>query len=389
MPSAFVFDRPLKGPATHAVIIGIGSYPHLPGGSSRAKTAHHEGMGQLTSPPQSARHLARWLIDQFDSPARPLGSVQLLISEKKPRPFPLRGAVGERTSVTVPRATKAEIERALADWRSKGDSHSDNLMLLFFCGHGAGSGLTLSLLLEDFGDRPNAPLKNCIDLRRFHSAMDECAARDQCYFIDACRTESRLLTANAGFAGDPIFQSTGIFQHRDRRARAGPMFFSTVADAAAYSRPGKPSIFTDAVIAALSGAGSGDSNGPWEVTATRLQTALDAIMREESQALGLERSQTPSADAVVELTLNTVAAPQVPIFVRVEPAAAHAIAKLRCEGPECHRRLKPSAEPWRFQARTGVYDFVAEFKTGCYKHTALRKEPVRPPFWRKPILVGP
>ena len=44
-------------------------------------------MGQLTSPPHSARAVARWLIRSLRDPAKPLADVALLVSEDKPRPF--------------------------------------------------------------------------------------------------------------------------------------------------------------------------------------------------------------------------------------------------------------------------------------------------------------
>ena len=42
---------------THALVIGVGDYPHLNGGSN-ARTEHHDGMEQLTSPPIPARLFA-------------------------------------------------------------------------------------------------------------------------------------------------------------------------------------------------------------------------------------------------------------------------------------------------------------------------------------------
>jgi hypothetical protein len=50
----------VDGPATHALVIGVGAYPHLIGGTGRTK--YNDGMGQLTSPPISARLFASWLM---------------------------------------------------------------------------------------------------------------------------------------------------------------------------------------------------------------------------------------------------------------------------------------------------------------------------------------
>ena len=77
-----VYENPIPaGPATHAIVIGVGDYPHLNGGAER-KTQDHENMGQLTSPPVSARQFASWLIESFHHPAKPLATVSLMLSPR-------------------------------------------------------------------------------------------------------------------------------------------------------------------------------------------------------------------------------------------------------------------------------------------------------------------
>ena len=56
-----VHDAAVAGPATHALVIGVGDYPHLNGGTKK-RTDQHDGMEQLTSPPISARQFASWLL---------------------------------------------------------------------------------------------------------------------------------------------------------------------------------------------------------------------------------------------------------------------------------------------------------------------------------------
>src|SRR5688572_29148314 len=72
MPESFlVHDAGVGGPATHALVIGVGAYPHLNGGSGRL-SPQHDGMEQLTSPPISARQFASWLMSEFNHPQKPL-----------------------------------------------------------------------------------------------------------------------------------------------------------------------------------------------------------------------------------------------------------------------------------------------------------------------------
>ena len=47
-----------EDPATHAIIIGVGEYAYLSGGSSGRVTDLHGGLQQLSSPPKSAKAFA-------------------------------------------------------------------------------------------------------------------------------------------------------------------------------------------------------------------------------------------------------------------------------------------------------------------------------------------
>lgn len=69
-------------PQTHAIIIGVGDYPHLRNGSAfRERPATSTmGLGQLTSSPISAKAFSDWMVNNFNNPNAPLGTVELLLS---------------------------------------------------------------------------------------------------------------------------------------------------------------------------------------------------------------------------------------------------------------------------------------------------------------------
>ena len=59
-----ILDRLVQGLATHALVIGVGGYDHLPGGISdrrMPRATQFGNLGQLTSPPRSAWAFARFL----------------------------------------------------------------------------------------------------------------------------------------------------------------------------------------------------------------------------------------------------------------------------------------------------------------------------------------
>lgn len=144
-------DEHADSPCTHALVIGVGKYPHLAGGE--APVADPDGMRQLSSPPISARTLATWLLAEYHDPGRPLGSLALLLSEETPTPF-----VNPRTQQAheVETATIDNILTAVTQWYDRGDSHVDNRLVFYFCGHGVSQGDDMALLAADiFADEHN------------------------------------------------------------------------------------------------------------------------------------------------------------------------------------------------------------------------------------------
>jgi hypothetical protein len=381
--SAIIFEK--KNPAnpvTHALVIGVSKYAHLPGGGGK-KFPNHGGMGQLSSPAHSARAFAKWLLEEYNHPDKPLGSVSLLISESTSKPFQFTIG-GKKKTVKPERATMKFVKPAVKGWRLLGDQNPQNLLLFYFCGHGIAAGSDLALLLEDFGEDPLAPLDGAIDFRRLNMNMDECVAREHCYFIDACRVGSDMLIKNSGFAGQPIIQNSGL-PGNHAELRKAPVFFSTLAGQLAFAQKGEPSIFAKALLQSLKGLGSGDEDGPWRVKTTRIHDALHYLMQEESVRLKLNQAQIPMSDGLTQIFMNIVPDPQdIPVMVIIDPAEANMKATLKCENSKVHLKRKPSKLPWRLNLPVGDYDFKAEFKTAEYKPNQTNQR-IKPPY----KTVGP
>jgi hypothetical protein len=382
--SARVHEKAVDGPATHAIVIGVGAYAHLAGGRG-VLSRHHDGMGQLTSPPVSARRLARWLIEQLDDPAKPLASVSLLVSERTGRPF--RNPV-TRKDVRVQAATIDNVDAALAAWRAAGDENPDNRLLFFFSGHGIAQGPDTALLLADFGARPHNALDGAIDFAEFHLAMDTCAARQQCYFVDACRASSDTLIETLRYKGRPIFQAD-VRQPRPWGPREAPTYYSTLAGEDAYGRPNQPSPFTEALLHALDGAGADDSEGDWRVTTTRLKEAIDYEMKRLVDAGG-RRVQVPAANDLTTFFLHHLAGtPKATVFVGCRPEQAAEDAELTCiAGGRVRARRAPAPGEWEVRLPAGAYEFVAESRSGGFPRRSLDAY-IRPIYRRIPLEVKP
>jgi len=374
-------NRKIQGAATtHVLVIGAGHYPYLSGAAGW-------GLRQLTSPPHSARAIARWLIEEFKHPTKPLASLALLVAEKSTAKFNFRSENNEK-SVSVPDANVGNVKRAVKLWHARGNAHEDNLLLFFFCGHGLALAPDLALLLADFGADALNPLDGALDFRRFRLGMNECAAREQCYFVDACRSESDLLSRNAGFAGHPMVQKTGAYNTSGRICQA-PVFHSTLSGAAAYATRKKPSHYTEALIGALAGAGADNEAGPWRVQTELLNRAISAALRDLSSRLSLPQNQINATEDLSPIDLNLIANPLVPLVVTCEPELANRTAAFSCTGSTFSGKRRPRNGSWRLKVPVDSYDIAAKFPAGPFNSTEETGFAVRPPFRRATLKVLP
>jgi hypothetical protein len=381
-----VFSGQVPGAATRALIIGVGHYPSLPGGGG-PHMQKPEGLKQLESPPVSAREFAQWLIKNYRSDARPLATVQLLLSEKQPATFEYQ--VDGAPVVANPQpADMATVKQAIRDWYELGNHNPDDLMLFYFCGHGVSEGALTALLMSDFGAVPLAPMEGALDLRRFHMGMEDCLARHQCYFIDACRLPSTLLR-RFDHAGDPVLQP-GAQPNPDGRARLGPKFMSTLPGESSHGQPGKPSLFTGALLEALNGAGAGDEDGgDWIVKTNRLHAAMEYLVKEIIDEKGWDVGQQTITDGMQDLPLNTLERPVVPVSLTVDPQQAHDEATWQCtDGNSINLQRQADPKPWNLRVPVGSYRFQADFVSPQYAQV-IKTETVRPPFVRRRLKVVP
>ena len=338
-------------------------------------------MGQLSSPPVSARAFTTWLVESMSDPDKPLATMSLLLSEPN-------GSVYRHPRSTeefpVASATMDNVIEAVREWKTLGDADSDNRLIFFFCGHGIAQGADTSLLLADYGTDSNDPLSGAIDFRRFHLGMNTCAAHQQCYFVDACRSSSDTLIEALGYAGRPIIRP----DTRHRRAdgpREAPIYYSTIAGEDAYGRPDALSPFTDALLRGLNGAAGDDSEGDWRVSTTRLKEAIDYFLKRQAAGRGGCRfRRPPSSPRSISITW--------PI---TRGAGDDLLRALRCARRgraqlPARRRAGDQADSGKLPvggaASTGSYEFAAEFSEGPYVDATARAY-VRPVYRKVPLKV--
>jgi hypothetical protein len=374
MADCTIYHDAAVEPGTHALVIGVGKYTHLAGGE--APVANPDGMGQLTSPPISARAVAQWLRAEFHDDAKPLASLSLLLSELEPEPF-------EAKDVTE--ATIDNIESAVREWRHLANGHHDNRAIFYFCGHGVSQGKDMALLASDvFADELN-PLNGALDFSSLMAGMARCCATQQVFFVDACRASSDTLIEQSGdeYAGR-VPLGAGRRPLEWPRRFAIP-YYATLAGSPSHARPNRRSLFTEALLRAFKGAGSDDPEGDWRVSTSQLHTAIDHFMKQQVFAGTVAGVQAPTVGELPVFDLHYLSDPPVvPVYVGCQQVADNAESTFVCRrsGQERLRRdvadvdgERPDAD-WPIDLPFGEYEFEARVRGG-------------PDVWSKTLTVRP
>jgi hypothetical protein len=366
--------------AIHALVIGVGDYPWLIGGDQ--PTFHSSGgMGQLSSAPASAREFARWFVDELSHPTIAEKSLDLLISDQDGDIFDSGGA-----PITVERAIMSNVEAAINRWVALGDADEDSIMMFFFCGHGLGKGNQTILLMEDFGSLPGTnSLKLALDFNGFMLGMDQCKARQQCYFVDACRVGTPFALNTLSYFGDPVMIPAARVLNRPRSA---PVFYSAVPGTPAYGQRGKPSFFTSALLKAFEGAGSDDTNGPWRVETEILQRGIRVHLQRSIAGTSASGQLTMVDGLADSFTIHQLGSPPiVPVEVTCNPESHNQYGHLRVSdgsSPVLYSAVTQGS--WQLDLAFGNYQFEVDLPNPSPIPPPVNY-PVRPPSRRIVIPI--
>ena len=344
-------------PQTHALIVGVGAYRHLLGGSDRLLD-DPMGLKQLSSPPISARAMTDWLLKHFHNPELPLGSVELLLSPAASYTPP----TGK--PIDIEAALMHQIEAAFDRWFKRCDTHAENIAIFYFCGHGVMKE-NLVLLAEDFGESPSRLFKNAIDLEMTHLGMARCQARTQYFFTDSCRqvpsSVLELREVNAPALIDPLL--------RRQATREAPIFYASSPDSRAYGLADQTTRFTAALLQSLDGIGSKKQSGRWVVTTNSLQTGITSLMERLNQQSGVPKQQWKLGGEASGTKIFHVLEkpPTVPVRIKVKPPEASTEAELwLLQDGEVQYHRTPEAGDWQFAAEVGVYDVQVRAQSGLF-----------------------
>lgn len=372
MPEAgLVHQANINNPGTHVIAIGIGHYDHLPGGT-RATTKHHLNLGQLSSPPSSARAVASWFIKKFDCTERPLASVSLVVSEKTPQPF-VSPVTGEKFE-TLPTGTIDEVKTALRQWIARAETDSRNCIILYFCGHGLSAGVQNYYLMRDYGEDNDDPLFGAINFRNFLCGLGTKKPSYQFLLFDACRSPNPMVELNRD-GGQSIFVADPAGRLGVAETLQQCPIFGTELDRPSLSFANQPSLCARAFIRAMDGACCRKEDGNWYITTHRIVEALsDFQNREASKG---DRVQSADANNFAKFRLRRLrSTPRIPVFVRLTDPEKGKLVKITAARPNHLPQCISDPTAPNFVTAD---EFEAALEIGEYAFMAERVDVAAPP----------
>ncbi len=367
-------------PQAHLLVVGVGRYPHLLDGDQFDARVRHLDLGQLTSPPVSARHFAKWWCENYNNPQVPLGSVELFLSEVNPTPFEYTHPQNGAQSFAAAEATVANLLQVFFDWQARGEAHPGSLLVFYFCGHGVLVGGDQVLLAQDYGQNWRSPFRGAINFMRMYQGLASAVAGHKCFFIDACSNVpvDDLDIRDAGAEGFLPTTSPNTNWQRLMVLRAA------VDGSSAYGKLNKVSRFTNALVECLRGRGAKKIGGRWVITTQSitdpLYRVLSAINFDEG---GLAQVHTPEANAGEMVLQECPAPPEVPVVIDFDPQNAIDEASLTLEslqGPPRQLNRPPQTGKWAPAGVTaGFYRVKAQFRNQAFPDFESEPFAVLPP----------
>lgn len=328
----------------HALLIGVGRYPHLKDGRSKTKFGHAGEIGQLTSPYHSVKAFADWLRVGLNLPGAPLRTLRVLASS------PVKGVDTHGWG----NPNIKSIRNAVADWYKDCDQHSANVALFYFCGHGVVLGDVTALLAQDFGKEEPVPFLGSFDPAALADACMAAKATRQLFLIDACRSTPQELRSRFKSASIPEMLTPRT--HSNQGSHHQAELYASELGTSAYGIDDKPSVFMSSLLASMKGAGAHQNvDGEWVVGTASLRTGLDWLVGRQYE----EKLQRVAFGKMsVDFDLHAIPGnPSVPVTVRTKPITKLAEVRLQTDCPQY--RSHPSEKPWHINVEAGKRQFFA------------------------------
>lgn len=332
-------------PRTHVLVVGVGQY---------ATTR----ISPVTTSVHGARKFVDWILTpkKFNSPERPLGSVELCLSPTKELgdwkpsdPAVAKLGLQPGDALSVEAATFQNIKGAFERLVQRGQKHLDNAIFFYFAGHGVWKGIPFLLPADSDLPTGNLPPTNLIDIRQTLANLQTTRPRVQYMFLDACQELSSNLLQNVSASpGEPLRKPTNGSPVEGRDAGG---YFGSCVGRKAYGPEDEAPYFTQELVACLErrAARHQISDTAWNVTTGSLREAISAAgaMRGELESKKIAFENWVDTGAQTAELCQIENPPEVFLSIGCRPKSEMAQAKLYIEsnGQRLDRAAR-SADHW-------------------------------------------
>jgi hypothetical protein len=203
-------------PGLMAVIVGVSTYDHLPGGRPDAQSKSGALIGgQLVSSALTAASLFHWLKDRCDIDGCALAEIRLLLSptDLEPADKRWRGLKpGDYSTATYDACQMAVRRWAVAFGRMNPVARSLSRGLFFFSGHGLNNWQEPILLPSDYLDPSlGEPADDALSVTGLQKLVNQIGAAEAYLFLDACQNPAALQGGLKPTGRDPLPVKDNVF----------------------------------------------------------------------------------------------------------------------------------------------------------------------------------
>jgi hypothetical protein len=301
-------------------VLGVSRYQHLPKRPQDPVTDATFGLRQLESAATSAVRFARWMTNSYNRPGAPLQNLWLLLS---PSARERRNLSAEERAAPV--AAHDEVKAALDEWRAACEADRDGIAVFYASGHGIVLGPQEGgiVLLEDFNADPDRRMERSLNVVQARSGLaGPDAPKRQFWFLDACQPLPEHRGVELRPAGLP-----GWDGHIPEHTEVSPIFMSAATGTLAFGKPGKGTLFSEALEDCLGLRSVGlDDNGDWVIHDTTLGRRMRERVAALARAAGADQAADFGGRPGQEPFHVLPAPPRLPVTVSVVPDAARECA---------------------------------------------------------------
>lgn len=378
---SLLLDRNIPGPKTHALVIGVGTYPHAKAG--KGVLAELRNVPDLPSAADSAKLVCDWLLQNQDRLAAPLATLEVLVSDPTDPSNRYPWSAGP-----VDAADDNNVRTKGNDWYARVNEAPGNTAFFYCCGHGASYQHNPVLFLEDI-NRSRANAWTHINLGSLALSLRKNPSVAAAFlFADACgQYVPNLELRNA--------QDTRFFDDPSPFAKAGNQVSLLCAAAEgqlAYEGADKLNgnlrfgRFTQAMLQALNGSSARQFGSKWAVSSRDLLDDLKALRRVFFGHWGDNEpfEPYPAVTANERLPIVFPVGFELPLVVMVDPAEKTPLYNLFVSqqdtptAPWLRTRPAGSTEAWMTTVppgNNGLYA-IAENGADCHAQLFMPKEPL-------------